>query len=274
MARMSLGWLKPPKPAPGGVMSLADHLRELRYRIIVATVAIVIASLVAAIWYDPLYQILMRPYLVAVEMLAESNPNLDTTTVISGVVTPFTLALKVCLVAGLVIASPVWVYQIWAYIVPALLAKERKWALSFLAVAIPLFLFGVLIGYVIMPQGISVMLSFTPSSVPITNLLEVNQFLELTLQLMVVFGLGFLMPVVVVGLNLIGVVSAKQLAKARTYVIFGIFVFGAAATPSTDPFSMLALSLPMTVLYIVAEVIAHTHDRRKVGRAPAAAAVG
>ena len=171
------------------------------------------------------------------------------------------------------LASPVWVYQIWAYIVPALLAKERKWALSFLGAAIPLFLFGVLIGYYIMPQGISVMLSFTPSSVPITNLLEVNQFLELTLQLMVVFGLGFLMPVVVVGLNLIGVVSAQQLAKVRTYVIFGIFVFGAAATPSTDPFSMMALSIPMTLLYIIAEVIAHAHDRRKVARAAEAAAV-
>ncbi|MFZ1283671.1 MAG: twin-arginine translocase subunit TatC [Propionicimonas sp.] len=254
-------------------MSLADHLRELRYRIILSSVAVVVASLVAALWYDPLYQILMRPYLVAVEMLAQSNPNLDTTTVISGVVTPFTLALKVCLVAGLVLASPVWVYQIWAYIVPALLAKERKWALSFLGAAIPLFLFGVLIGYYIMPQGISVMLSFTPSSVPITNLLEVNQFLELTLQLMVVFGLGFLMPVVVVGLNLIGVVSAQQLAKVRTYVIFGIFVFGAAATPSTDPFSMMALSIPMTLLYIIAEVIAHAHDRRKVARAAEAAAV-
>ena len=96
-----------------------------------------------------------------------------------------------------------------------------------------------------------------------TNLLDINEFLKLTLQLMVVFGLGFLMPVVVVGANMVGVVSAKQLAKARTYVVFGTFVFGAAATPSSDPFSMLALALPMTALYLVAEVICHVHDRRK-----------
>lgn len=270
MARLSLGWLKPPKPAPGGVMSLADHLRELRYRIIVATVAIVIGSLVAAIWYDPLYQILMRPYLVAVEMLKQSNPNLTSSTVISGVSTPFILALQVCMVAGLVVSSPVWLYQLWAFIVPALLAKEKKYALGFLSAAIPLFLFGVLVGYYIMPQGISVMLSFTPSTIPITNLLEVNDFLKLTLQLMVIFGLGFLMPVVVVGVNLIGLVSAAQLAKVRTYVIFGTFVFGAAATPSTDPFSMLALALPMTLLYLIAEVVCRFNDRRK---AKAAAAV-
>lgn len=262
MALRALAWLRPPKASPGGVMTLADHLRELRYRLIVSVLAIAAAAAVAAVWYEQLYQVLMRPYLLAVQMLAESHPNIETTTVISGVTAPFILALQVCVVAGLVISSPVWVYQIWAFIVPALLAKEKKWALAFLAAGVPLFLLGVVVGYYILPQGISVMLSFTPDSVPILNLLEVDRFLELTLRLMVVFGLGFLMPVVVVGLNLVGVVSAKQLARARTYVIFGTFVFGAAATPSTDPFSMLALAVPMTILYLGAETIARVHDRR------------
>ncbi len=258
-----LAWLKPPPATPGGVMSLADHLRELRYRLIVSSLAIVLASCLAGVWYNELYQVLMRPYLVAVDLLAASNPEINATTVISGVSTPFLLALRVCLVAGLVLASPVWVYQLWAFIVPALLVKEKRWALAFLSAAIPLFLLGVVIGYYILPQGISVMLSFTPSSIPITNLLEVNQFLELTLQLMVIFGLGFLMPVVVVGLNLAGVVTARQLGKVRTYVIFGTFVFGAAATPSTDPFSMLALALPMTLLYLAAEAVCRVNDKRK-----------
>lgn len=268
--RFSLAWLKPPPISADGVMSLADHLRELRYRLMVSAFAIIAFSSLAAIWYNELYLILMRPYLVAVEMLKQSNPNLTSSTVISGVSTPFILALQVCMVAGLVVSSPVWLYQLWAFIVPALLAKEKKYALGFLSAAIPLFLFGVLVGYYIMPQGISVMLSFTPSTIPITNLLEVNDFLKLTLQLMVIFGLGFLMPVVVVGVNLIGLVSAAQLAKVRTYVIFGTFVFGAAATPSTDPFSMLALALPMTLLYLIAEVVCRFNDRRK---AKAAAAV-
>lgn len=258
-----LAWLRPPPATAGGVMSLADHLRELRYRLIVAVVAVVVASSLAAIWYDELYLVLMRPYLVAMELLAASNPNLNPTTVISGVGAPLILALQICVVAGLVLASPVWLYQLWAFIVPALLAKEKKYALAFLAAAIPLFLLGVLVGYYILPQGISVLLSFTPSSVPITNLLDVNDFLQMMLQLMVIFGLGFLMPVVIIGLNLIGVVKAAVLAKARTYVIFGIFVFGAAATPSTDPFSMLALAVPMSVLYLIAELVCRVNDRRR-----------
>lgn len=243
-------------------MSLADHLRELRYRLVVSLLAIGVAAGIAAIFYETLYRVMMLPYLQAIEMLKQSHPGIETTTVISGVTEPLMLAIKVCAVAGLVLASPIWVYQIWAFIVPALLAKEKKWALAFLGAAVPLFLLGVAVGYYIMPQGIAVMLAFTPDSVPVLNLLDVGPFLELMLRLMVIFGLGFLLPVVVVGLNLVGVVKATQLAKARTYVIFGIFVFGAAATPSSDPFSMLALALPITVLYLVAELIARLHDRR------------
>jgi len=251
-------------------MTLADHLRELRYRLIVAALAVTIGSTAAGIWYDQLYLVMMRPYLIAVDMLKQSNPNLTPTTVISGVTAPFMLILQIAMVAGLVLSSPVWLYQLWAYISPALMRKEKRYAFAFLGAAVPLFLAGVVTGYYLLPQGISVMLALTPSTVPATNLLDVNDFLKLTLQLMVVFGLGFLMPVVVVGANMIGVVSAKQLAKARTYVIFGTFVFGAAATPSTDPFSMLALAIPMSVLYLIAEVMCHFHDRRKAKVAAAA----
>lgn len=262
-SKSRLSWLRPPKSDPDGMMSLADHLRELRYRVIVSVLGLVLASTFAAFFYDQLYLVMMRPYLQAAAMLKESNPELTTTTVISGVTAPFQLAILVCVVAGLVLSSPLWMYQLWAYIAPALLTKEKKYALGFLAAAIPLFLSGVLIGYLILPQGISVLLAFTPDTVPVTNLLDVQEFLKLTLQLMVIFGLGFLMPVVVVGANMMGVLKAESLKKARTYVIFGLFVFGAAATPSTDPFSMLALSLPMIALYLIAEVICRVHDRRK-----------
>lgn len=254
-------------------MTLADHLRELRYRLIVASIAIVLASLAAAIWYEQLYYFMMRPYLLAMEMLKQSNPNLNPTTVISGVTAPFMLILQIAMVAGLILSSPVWLYQLWAYISPALLIKEKRYALGFLAAAIPLFLLGVVVGYLILPQGISVLLAFTPESVPATNLLDVTDFLKLTLQLMVVFGLGFLMPVVIVAANMMGVVSAAQLAKARVYVIFGTFVFGAAATPSTDPFSMLALALPMAVLFLIAELICYLNDRRRARSAAAEATV-
>ena len=236
--------------SPDGVMSLGDHLRELRYRVLFSLVFVVLGLIVIAVFYNQVYTFLAQPWLQA----------------LSGVTTPLTLAMKICGVGGLILASPIWLYQIWAYIVPALLAQEKRWALIFVGTALPLFLAGVAVGYWILPQGISVLMSFTPQSVPITNLIEIDKFLELMLQLMLVFGLGFLMPVVVVGANLVGVLKAAQLAKARLYVIFGTFVFGAAATPSTDPFSMLALAIPMTLLFLAAEVICHLHDKRKAKR--------
>ncbi|MDR3069731.1 MAG: twin-arginine translocase subunit TatC [Propionibacteriaceae bacterium] len=261
--RRPFTWLKAPAASEDGSMALADHLRELRYRVIISVMAIVAFSIATGFFYDLLYQILLWPFLRAQEILALNFPQINTTPVISGVTAPFTLAVKTCVVAGLIVSSPIWLFQVWRFIAPALLSRERKYAAVFLGIGIPLFLAGVAAGYYILPQGIWVMISFTPSSIPVTNLLELNAFLSLTLQLMLIFGIGFLIPLVVVGMNFLGVVSAKTLAKTRPYVIFGIFVFGAVATPSTDPFSMLALSLPMGVLYVLAEVIAHIHDRRQ-----------
>lgn len=248
-------------------MSLGDHLRELRYRVVFSLVFIVLGMVGVAFFYNTVYLFLAQPWLQAAELLRQQYPQISTQMVLSGVTTPLWLAMKICAVAGLVITSPIWLYQLWAYIVPALLAREKKWALMFLGTAVPLFLAGVAVGYWILPQGVSVLLAFTPSSVPVTNLVEIDKFLELMLQLMLVFGLGFLMPVVVIGANLVGVLKASQLAKARTYVIFGTFVFAAAATPSTDPFSMMALAIPMSLLFVLAEVICRVNDKRKARRA-------
>lgn len=274
--RFSLGWLKPPPISADGVMSLGDHLRELRYRVVFSLVFVVVAMIVSAIFYNQILAVMLQPWYQAQELLRVSSPNLDPQTVINGVSSPLTLALQIIAVTGLVLASPIWLYQLWAYIVPALLAKEKKYALVFIGTAVPLFCLGVAVGYFVLPQGISVMLAFTPTlgETTVVNLVDLQAFLELMLRLMIVFGLGFLMPVVVVGANLVGVVKASQLARARVYVIFGTFVFGAAATPSTDPVSMLALAVPMSLLYLGAEVVCRLNDRRKAKRALAEAAAG
>ena len=148
--------------------------------------------------------------------------------------------------------------------VPGLLAKEKKWALIFIGAATPMFIGGVFVAYIVLPKAITVLLSFTQAGV--TNLQDINAYLSFLLRLMVVFGIAFLIPLVVLMLNIVGVIKASQLSKYRTLVIFGTFVFGAVATPSTDPFSMLALALPMTLLFIATEVIAHILDRRKARR--------
>ena len=224
-------------------MTLFEHLRELRYRLVIASLAIIVGMIISGFFYPALFDLLTRPYYAGIADLKANKPGAVTALVSNNLASPFTLALQVCMVAGLVLTSPIWLYQLWAFVVPGLLAKEKKWALIFIGLAAPLFAGGVLVAYVVLPKAISVLLNFTQSGV--TNLQDINLYLSFLLRLMVVFGIAFLLPLLVVMLNFLGVVKAAQLRRYRTYVIFGTFVFGAVATPSTDPFSMLALALPM-----------------------------
>jgi sec-independent protein translocase protein TatC len=257
----SLKWLKPPPAPPDGTMTLFEHLRELRYRLIVSILAILVGMIVAWFFRYDLLNLLQQPYFQAIEALKAKNPDASTSLVNINLTSPLTLSLKVSALAGAIATAPIWLYQLWAFIVPGLLAKEKKWALIFIAAATPMFVGGVIVAYIVLPKAITVLLSFTQSGV--TNLQDINAYLSFLLRLMVVFGLGFLIPLVVLMLNIVGVIKAKQMAKYRSLVIFGTFVFGAVATPSTDPFSMLAVAAPMALLFLAAEVIAHILDRRK-----------
>jgi sec-independent protein translocase protein TatC len=257
--------MKPPALPADGSMTLFEHVRELRYRLVVSALAILVGTIVAWFFHKQLTGVLMHPYIVGIAQLKAANPGSTTLIVNQGIASPLSLALKVSALAGVILTSPVWLWQLWSFIVPGLLAKEKKWALIFIGAATPLFCAGVAVGYIVMPKGISVLLGFTEGGV--TNLQDINQFLSFLMRLMLVFGAAFLIPLIVLMLNILGVVPARYLSKYRTYVIFATFVFGAVATPSTDPFSMLALALPMTLLFLSAEVIAHILDRRKARRA-------
>lgn len=243
-------------------MSLWDHLREIRYRLSISAVAVVVLFVVAFMFYPPLVQLILRPYLIAADAVMERNPNANIQVVNSGVTGPMLLAFKAAGLAALIAACPVWLYQLWAFIVPGLLKKEKRVARLFLLSAIPLFLTGVVVGYLILPRAFEFMLGFTVAEAGVANLQDLNDFLALEMRMLLVFGISFLLPVVLVMLNLMGVVKARALRKARTFAIFGCFVFGAVATPSGDPFSMLALSLPMVLMYLVSEFICGRHDAR------------
>lgn len=266
MARLRLGWFRPPKVPADGVMSLADHLRELRYRLIFSLIAIALGVIASAFFHRELLDFLLQPWNRAQEILTTIKPDLDVQAVLQGVTSPLMLLLMVCSLGGLVVTSPVWLYQVWAYIAPALLVKEKRYALLFLLAAIPLFLGGMAMGYFLLPSAIAIMMAFTPDVIDIQNLLPLNDFLVLMMQLMVVFGIGFVLPVIVVTLNVVGVLPARALAGARRYVLFGCAIFGAAATPGGDPFSMLALALPMMGLFLLAESICNLNDRRRAKR--------
>jgi sec-independent protein translocase protein TatC len=246
-----------------GRMALADHLRELRNRLVISAIAILIGSIVAWIFYNDLLRLLLHPLEVSKADLKKHG--LHPEAVISGVSLAFILQAKIALVAGIVAASPVWLYQIWAFIVPGLHPKERRWTLLFVAVASPLFLAGVTLGYLVMPKGLTVLLQFTPHNVQ--NLLPLDQYLNFILRVLLVFGAAFEIPLFVVLLNLAGVVKGRQLARWRAWIVFLTFVFAAVATPSTDPITMCLLAFPMVALFLIAEVISRLIDRNRARRA-------
>jgi sec-independent protein translocase protein TatC len=241
-------------------MTLIDHLRELRGRMFKSVVAIVIGFCIAWWQYDWLFDILIQPFTDSVRHLA-AEKGISSTPFVSGVANAFLLQTKICLVASIVLTSPVWLYQIWAFVLPGLHSNERKWTMIFVGVAGPLFLSGVLLGYYVLPKGLEILIGFTPGQ--IESLVDVNSYFNFTLRVLLVFGVAFEIPLFVVLLNLAGVVSGKQLGRWRAYIVFATFVFAAVATPSTDPITMLFLALPMTVLFMLSEMIARFVDYRR-----------
>jgi sec-independent protein translocase protein TatC len=241
-----------------GRMALADHLRELRARLLRCVLALVVALIIALFFYNQLFDIIYHPYQVAREQL---QGKVDTRGTISGAGGPLLLQLKLCGVAAVVATSPYWLLQIWGFIVPGLHANERRWTRVFALVAGPLFLLGVAVGYYVLPKGLEVLIGFAPDK--LTSLVDFGDYFSFFSRMLLVFGIAFEIPLFVLLLNLAGVVSGRSLGRHRPWIVVGTFVFAAVATPSTDPFSMLMLAVPMTVLFLLSEVIARVVDRRR-----------
>jgi sec-independent protein translocase protein TatC len=242
----------------GGRMSLGDHFRELRARVMRSTLYIVVGVTIALFFYNQIFELIYRPYEDAKSMVGQ---DVTTQAVIRGIGSPLLLQLKLCGIAGLVATSPLWLLEIWGFIVPGLHPKERKWTRVFAAIAGPLFLAGVAVGYYVLPKGIATLINFTQGG--LIQQTEFTEFFSFITRMLLVFGVAFEIPVFMVLLNLVGVLSGKALARHRPWIIVGVFVFAAVATPSTDPFSMLMLAIPMLILILVSEVICRVLDRRR-----------
>ncbi|GAB3262862.1 twin-arginine translocase subunit TatC [Nocardioides dilutus] len=240
-------------------MALSDHLRELRARLVRSAIVVVVLFGVAIVFYDQLLDLLLIPYNEALDELGQKK--VESEIVVNDITGPLMLQLKLCGVSAVIGASPYWLYQIWAFILPGLHSTERKWSRIFAAIAGPLFLAGVATCFYILPKAISVLVGFTPDFA--TNLVEFQRFFSFIMRMVLVFGISFEIPLFVVMLNLAGVVSGKTLGRYRPWIVIGTFVFAAVATPSTDPFGMLFLAVPMIVLFLVAEVIARIIDRSR-----------
>jgi sec-independent protein translocase protein TatC len=241
-----------------GRMALSDHLRELRGRILRVALALVLGVTVCLVFFDVLYNLVIGPYNDAREAL---GADVMTQPTINGVGGPLLTYLKLSGLGGILLTSPYWLHQIWAFILPGLHANERKWSRVFAAIAGPLFFVGVVVGYFTLPKGLEVLIGFTRPG--LANLVEFNDYVSFFSRTLLAFGISFEIPVFIVLLNLVGVLSARSLAEHRSWFVIGIFVFAAVVTPSTDPFTMLFLALPMCALFLIAEVICRFNDRRR-----------
>ncbi|WP_079062693.1 twin-arginine translocase subunit TatC [Peterkaempfera griseoplana] len=251
---------KPPKD-PEGRMSLGDHLRELRNRLVKAVGAILVVTIVAAFFYRNLIDFLIRPLDGCVAKMNGSGGGEKCIIAVTNLLSPFGLAIKVSLTAGLVIASPVWLYQLWAFVAPGLHRHEKKYSLFFLGIGIPLFLGGAWFAYEILPTTVATLQSFTPHNA--TNIQNVDDFLNIATRMVLVFGISFELPLILMMLNFGGVLSARRMIGWWRGMVMGITLFTAIATPTTDPVSMLLLALPILALYVIACVVSWLNDRRR-----------
>ncbi|WP_323379800.1 twin-arginine translocase subunit TatC [Streptomyces alkaliphilus] len=251
---------------PEGRMPLGEHLRELRNRLAVAVAAIVVVTVVAMFFAKDIMNLLTAP----LPTCPRGTPpeELDgrcASLTMDGLTSPFTTYIKVSLFAGLVVASPVWLHQMWAFVAPGLHQHEKKYTRAVVAVGVPLFLTGCYFAYWLLPRAIPVLLGFTAEGAE--NLVTVDNILDITVRMAIAFGFAFELPLILVLLNLGGVVSGQRMLGWWRAMVLGIAVFAAAVTP-TDPMSMVALAIPVTALYFVAVGVSLLNDRRRRRRDP------
>ncbi|GAA3113917.1 twin-arginine translocase subunit TatC [Planomonospora alba] len=240
-----------------GRMPLMEHLRELRNRLVVALLGVLGGIVLGFVFFDPVWDFVSAPY-CSLQQSQELRG--ECTFLILGVFESFFVNLKVAALFGVVVASPVWLHQIWAFVTPGLYRNEKRYSLTFLALAIPLFLAGAALAYFVMDTGLAILLGFAPEN-SVTSI-TLDEYLGYVLVLLIVFGVSFELPLLMVFLNIIGVLPRATVAKHRRMVIFLMFVFGAVATPGGDPFTMIALALPMVVLFALAEGFMYLRERR------------
>ncbi|MFE7893120.1 twin-arginine translocase subunit TatC [Streptomyces sp. NPDC057412] len=250
-------------------MPLAEHLRELRNRLAKGMLAITVVTIVAAFYNQQLMEFLSDPVPKCEQGLGETTGGACAVVAYTDLLSPFTTTVKVSLMAGIVLSTPFWLYQLWAFVAPGLHKHERKYTYYFVAAAVPLFLGGAWLAYTIMPVSMRVLLGITPEGS--ANILPMDKILDFSVRMVLVFGAAFELPLLLIMLNFTGVVTGSRMLGWWRGVVMGVFIFGAVATPTTDPVGMIALAGPIVILYFIAVGIALLNDRRRHRADPDAA---
>ncbi|MDT0269955.1 twin-arginine translocase subunit TatC [Streptomyces sp. DSM 44915] len=241
-------------------MPLTEHLRELRNRLGIAALSVVVVAIVGAFFAKDIMDFLTEPVPICEYGDPAARERRCAVLAQNGLTAPFATYLRVSLLVGLIGASPVWLYQFWAFIAPGLHRSEKKYSRAVVAVGVPLFLTGTYFAYWLLPRAIPVLLSFSADDAQ--NFVSVEEVLDITVRLALAFGLSFELPLLLVLLNLGGVVTGKRMLSWWRWMVMGIAIFAAAITP-TDLLSMVALQVPVTGLYFLACGIAVLNDRRR-----------
>lgn len=240
-------------------MSLGEHLIELRKRLFISAIAIVLGLIAGWFLSDFVWDAMRVPIQqIAVEQGREANINYGDIT------SAFDLKLQISFFIAILIASPVWLYQVWAFLAPGLTGKEKRYGVGFILAAVPLFLLGAYAGWLVLPNIVRLMTSFAPAED--AAYIAARSYLDFTMKLMLVVGIAFVLPVLIVLLNFVGVLSAKAIIKGWRVAVLVIVLFTAIATPAADVISMFVLAIPMILLYFAAAFVAHLHDRRILKR--------
>jgi sec-independent protein translocase protein TatC len=242
---------------PDGRMPLFDHLRELRNRVVKIAAAILVGAAVSWAFYNRIWTFIQRPYCQAV---GYCKPNtFGHSLILNGVMDGFYLHIKVAVIAGMVITSPFWLYQIWAFVAPGLYSREKRWTYAFLGSAVPLFGLGCLFAFLAMSRGLKFFISMSGG---LTNLFTADTYIGYWIAMIIGFGLCFEVPLFLVILNLARIVTHERFKKWRRTIIFLVFVFAGIASPSPDPLTMLLLGGIVVVLVEAAEVLIYLNDKR------------
>lgn len=235
-------------------MPVREHLRELRLRVILGAAGLIVGAIAGWFFFTPVFEALQQPVLE----LAESEGS-DVSINFAGLVTALDVRIKVAMLIGMVLSSPWWLYQVWAFIAPGLKRSEKRYTLVFMSAAVPLFVGGVWLAWVIFPHAVQILTSFTPALT--SSFLDAQLYMSFVMRLLVAFGLAFVFPVIMVALTWGQVVRAATWLKGWRWAIVVMFTFAAIMTPMPDATSMILMALPMCGLYFGAVGICLLRER-------------
>jgi len=243
--------------ATGGVMSLVDHLEELRRRLFIAVIAVVVLTIVSFIFWDQIFGFLLSPLPAAVDKivpptghpLSGQTPKL----VVTGIGESFLIAIEVSLAVGIALASPIILYQVWGFIAPALNSRERRYALPFTFLGVGLFLAGLVTGFIVLRYPVDWLIAF--GSNRFEMLLTADSYFTFVAYFLLAFGVVFELPLVITFLGLVGIINSRLLRQKRMYILFGLWLVSCFITPGADPYSPVIIGVAFTILFELSVIL-------------------